>query len=81
MADPQKSTLTFNLVIDEDRCHVLQLFFSVLEHGATPAEFFKYLGKNNLVECYESFAKDAETKQHKLGWCKDPECQFNFPTL
>lgn len=79
MAVPEKSTLTFNLVIDEDRCHILQGLFNAVELGVSPGDFFRHLGKHTLLECYDGLTTDVEKKQHERGWCKDPDCEFNKP--
>jgi len=65
----------FTLVIDEERCKLLQLMM-----GMTHRQWADYAeampeDAEALDPVMLSLLKEVSEKMHERGWCKDPNCE------
>lgn len=72
--EPILSPNYYPLLIDEDRGKVLKIVFSlacglesVLKHE---------LNMVFVEKCFFDLLNEVVDKEHKLGWCKDPKCDW-----
>lgn len=67
----------FNLLIDEQRCHVLNALHNLLMDKG--AEMMMYLAKGNLAGVCAEMFEEIKDKEHKNKWCQDPNCEYDKP--
>lgn len=73
---PVASNLTFNLIIDKDRCHILQALQNLPMQETGGGKFFHYLAKKGLIDCYDAMMDEVSDKRHERDWCIDPNCDY-----
>lgn len=66
----------FTLVIDQDRCALLNALWASIEDEGDPKLLIEYIDRNGLGECYNTLITELVDKKHDLGWCKDPKCDY-----
>lgn len=69
-----ESKNVYTLLIDEDRDNALAVVHSVLYNNDLIPELMEFLKDEGMAETYIAMQKEISDKQHRLGWCKAPDC-------
>ncbi len=66
-----KDKITYTVVVDQE----LDIIFGfMMQAAADHPKFFPTLKHNDLHERFLAFSKETAEKNHKMGWCLDPDC-------
>ncbi len=65
---------TYTIKFNEDRDYMLSAVFHflVMEHGE---EFTTFMGEVGVADEFAAFLHEKAEMNHRLGWCKDPNCE------
>ncbi len=72
MADQEQKSSAYTIVVDEELDGILGLLFQV---ATMSPQFFPTLIHRGEHERFLAFLKQNAQQTHKMGWCKDPNCE------
>ena len=70
-----ETSKVFNVVVDEDRSHLLQLMIGMTMRAWDKFEVDMPEEAKKLQPIMLELVKELSEKLHAQGWCKDPYCE------
>lgn len=74
---PKESKVAFTMIVDEDRCEMLQVMCSALMKDFLQFSIAHPDRVESVARSMKSFVGEFAEKQHEMGWCKSKECNHN----
>jgi len=77
MTDIKDKKIAFTMVVDEERCELLQIMCSALMMNMTDFAMSHPDRVETVVRSMKVFIDEFSEKQHEMGWCHDDTCKYH----
>ena len=72
----EKKSLGYNLFVDEELSTLLTVFVNLYMDARIEGKFEGFELREQVDQTFTNFLDTNSDNVHKLGWCKDPNCEW-----